>query len=103
MTAGHLTPAVHNVSCGKDETGQKIYGRIHSPGNEPSAITVGAATPSAQISGLVIIFLLYGLLILYYRANPGGVGRPNPEEALLEEIRQAYRGKVVTGHDLDIF
>jgi ribonuclease BN (tRNA processing enzyme) len=43
-----------------------------------------------------------GLLILYHRANPGGVGRPNPEEVLLEEIRQAYGGKVVTGHDLDI-
>jgi serine protease AprX len=28
---------------GKDETGQAIYGRIHSPGNEPSAITVGCA------------------------------------------------------------
>jgi subtilisin family serine protease len=27
---------------GKDENGQKIYGSIHSPGNEPSAITVGA-------------------------------------------------------------
>jgi ribonuclease Z len=44
-----------------------------------------------------------GLLILYHRANPGGVGRPNPEEVLLEEIRQGYGGKVVTGHDLDIF
>jgi ribonuclease BN (tRNA processing enzyme) len=44
-----------------------------------------------------------GLLILYHRANPGGVGRPNPEEAVLEEIRQVYSGKVVTGHDLDIF
>jgi ribonuclease BN (tRNA processing enzyme) len=44
-----------------------------------------------------------GLLILYHRANPGGVGRPNPEETLLEEIRGAYGGKVVTGHDLDIF
>jgi subtilisin family serine protease/acetyltransferase-like isoleucine patch superfamily enzyme len=28
---------------GKDATNPKIYGRIHSPGNEPSAITVGAA------------------------------------------------------------
>ena len=28
---------------GKDATHPKIYGRIHSPGNEPSAITVGAA------------------------------------------------------------
>lgn len=44
-----------------------------------------------------------GLLILYHRANPGGVGRPNPEEAVLEEIRPVYGGKVVTGHDLDVF
>ncbi|HEX8775669.1 MAG TPA: S8 family serine peptidase, partial [Pyrinomonadaceae bacterium] len=28
---------------GKDGSGNKIYGQIHSPGNEPSAITVGAA------------------------------------------------------------
>ncbi|HYO91404.1 MAG TPA: S8 family peptidase, partial [Pyrinomonadaceae bacterium] len=27
---------------GKDDKDHKIYGRIHSPGNEPSAITVGA-------------------------------------------------------------
>jgi ribonuclease BN (tRNA processing enzyme) len=44
-----------------------------------------------------------GLLILYHRANPGGVGRPNPEEVLLEELRALYSGKVVTGHDLDVF
>src|SRR6185436_9791543 len=28
---------------GKDSTGNKLYGHIHSPGIEPSAITVGAA------------------------------------------------------------
>jgi len=28
---------------GKDGDGHKIYGRIHSPGNEPSALTVGAS------------------------------------------------------------
>src|SRR5215216_5627283 len=28
---------------GTDATGRKIYGRIHSPGNEPAVITVGAA------------------------------------------------------------
>ncbi len=43
------------------------------------------------------------LLILYHRSNPGGVGRPNPEEVLLEEIKQTYGGNVITGHDLDIF
>jgi ribonuclease BN (tRNA processing enzyme) len=31
------------------------------------------------------------LLILYHRANPGGVGRPNPEQVLLEEVRKLYR------------
>jgi ribonuclease BN (tRNA processing enzyme) len=44
-----------------------------------------------------------GLLILYHRANPGGVGRPNPESVLLEELRTHYAGKVVTGHDLEVF
>ena len=44
-----------------------------------------------------------GLLILYHRANPGGVGRPNPEQVLLDEVRQYYGGKVVIGHDLDVF
>ena len=44
-----------------------------------------------------------GLLILYHRANPGGVGRPNPEQVLLEEVRQLYGGKVLIGHDLDVF
>jgi ribonuclease BN (tRNA processing enzyme) len=44
-----------------------------------------------------------GLLILYHRANPGGVGQPNPEEAVLNEVRGDYSGRVVTGHDLDIF
>src|SRR5256885_5413511 len=28
---------------GKDATHPKVFGRIHSPGNEPSAITIGAA------------------------------------------------------------
>lgn len=44
-----------------------------------------------------------GLLILYHRANPGGVGRPNPEDVLLEELRAHYSGKVVTEHDLDVY
>ena len=44
-----------------------------------------------------------GLLILYHRANPGGVGRPNPEDVLLEELRAHYSRKVVAGHDLDVF
>src|SRR6185436_20843784 len=30
-------------NLGKDEDGRKVYGGIHSPGNEPSAITVGAS------------------------------------------------------------
>jgi ribonuclease BN (tRNA processing enzyme) len=46
-----------------------------------------------------------GLLILYHRSSLGGVleNVPNPEEAFLEEIRRGYAGKVVVGHDLDIY
>lgn len=43
------------------------------------------------------------LLIIYHFSNLGGHGRPNPEASLLQEIRKSYRGKVVVGHDLDIF
>jgi ribonuclease BN (tRNA processing enzyme) len=45
-----------------------------------------------------------GLLILYHRVNVGApVTAPNPEEAVLNEIRSAYRGDVVVGHDLDVY
>src|ERR1041384_7882336 len=30
-------------NSGKDASGNKIYGQIHSPGDDPSVITVGAA------------------------------------------------------------
>lgn len=51
-----------------------------------------------------------GLLILYHRGNAGcdqartkGCRDAGSEEQLLKEIREAYKGKVVAGHDLDIF
>jgi ribonuclease BN (tRNA processing enzyme) len=51
-----------------------------------------------------------GLLILYHRANPGcdqarteECREAGSEEQLLKEIHQAYSGKVVAGHDLDIY
>jgi ribonuclease BN (tRNA processing enzyme) len=43
------------------------------------------------------------LLVLYHRSNLGGRGGPNPEQVLVEEIKKTYKGKVVNGHDLDIF
>jgi ribonuclease BN (tRNA processing enzyme) len=45
-----------------------------------------------------------GLLVLYHRSNPGGApGSRDTEDVLIEEIREAYKGTIVTGHDLDIF
>ena len=35
-------------NSGMTSTGQKVYGGIHSPGNEPSAITVGASSSYEQ-------------------------------------------------------
>jgi hypothetical protein len=46
---------------------------------------------------------LRALLVLYHRASPGAIGRPNPEQVLLDEVRRLYKGDVVTGHDLDVF
>jgi serine protease AprX len=37
-----LVVCVASGNLGKDENGNKIYGAVHSPGVEPSAITVGA-------------------------------------------------------------
>jgi ribonuclease Z len=45
-----------------------------------------------------------GLLVLYHRANAGGaMTLPDPEVALLDEVRRLYDGRVVTAHDLDVF
>ena len=45
-----------------------------------------------------------GLLVLYHRSNAGGdPANLERDEVVVEEIRQAYKGKVVQGHDLDIF
>jgi ribonuclease BN (tRNA processing enzyme) len=44
------------------------------------------------------------LLILTHRVNIGAaMAMPDPEDALLEEVRRLYKGNVVTGHDLDVF
>jgi subtilisin family serine protease len=42
VDAGIVTVAAAG-NDGKDGSGNKIYGAIHAPGNEPSALTVGAA------------------------------------------------------------
>ena len=45
-----------------------------------------------------------GLLVIYHRSNAGGApGTMDLEDVLIEEIRQAYKGNVVAGHDLDVF
>jgi ribonuclease BN (tRNA processing enzyme) len=43
------------------------------------------------------------LLILYHRTNIDGTPQGNPEDVLVKEIRALYKGKVVTGHDLDTY
>ncbi len=50
------------------------------------------------------------LLILYHRENPGcdqaltqQCREAGSEEQLLKEVRQGYNGKVVAGHDLEIY
>jgi len=43
------------------------------------------------------------LLVLYHNSNAGGEQLPEPDQVLLDEVRQLYKGDVVTGHDLDVF
>lgn len=45
-----------------------------------------------------------GLLVIYHHSSAGGGPLTgDSEDILLDEIRQAYTGKVVSGHDLDVF
>jgi ribonuclease BN (tRNA processing enzyme) len=45
-----------------------------------------------------------GLLILYHRSNAGGDENGSDDEAeLVGEIRQFYKGNVMTGRDLEVF
>lgn len=51
-----------------------------------------------------------GLLILYHRANPGcdqartdECRKAGSEEQLLKEMHEYYNGKIVAGHDLDVY
>lgn len=77
--------ATHKDASPADQANRK---RLHTSSQELAEIA-GKAKP--------------GLLILYHRSNIGGKGGSNPEGILLKEIRKVYKGKVVTGHDLDIF
>jgi ribonuclease BN (tRNA processing enzyme) len=44
-----------------------------------------------------------GLLILYHRSNAGGGGTSAPESDVIEEMGRFYKGRWVSGHDLDVY
>ena len=44
-----------------------------------------------------------GLLILYHRANPGAGGASAPESEVIQEMNELYKGRWVSGHDLDVY
>ena len=65
---------------------------------------------SAQQLGEIATHAKPGLLILFHRGNAGcdqagteECRKAGDEEHLLKEVRQAYTGKVVAGHDLDVY
>lgn len=65
---------------------------------------------SAQELGAIATKAKPGLLLLIHRGNAGcdqagteECREAGSEEQLLKEVRQSYSGKVVTGHDLDVY
>ena len=45
-----------------------------------------------------------GLLVIYHRSNMGATpGSIDSEDVLLNEVGARYKGRVVAGHDLDVF
>lgn len=43
------------------------------------------------------------ILVITHRENPGDGGRMRAEEEYLDEIAQLYSGRVVIGHDMDVY
>jgi ribonuclease BN (tRNA processing enzyme) len=43
------------------------------------------------------------LLILYHRSNPGAGGASAPESEVIQEMNELYKGRWVSGHDLDVY
>jgi hypothetical protein len=65
--------------------------------------TADAPTSSVELAE-VANTVKPGLLVRYYRSTAGGApGTLHREDALIEEIRQAYQGNVVSAHNLDVF
>jgi ribonuclease BN (tRNA processing enzyme) len=98
------TEAIIENSCGCDiliheAYSQETYGKVS---RKWRAYRRKHHTSSKQLAALARR-AKPALLILYHRANPGGERLPDPEQVLLDEIRQLYEGEVVTGHDLDVF
>lgn len=65
---------------------------------------------SAQELGAIAAKAKPGLLLLYHRGNAGcdqartqECREAGSEDQLLREVRQAYSGKVLAGHDLEIY
>jgi len=101
-TAPTPSLAEHCVGCDvlihetySQETYQKVSGKWQRYRRTHHTSSIELAVLAARVKP--------GLLVLYHRANAGGaLTLADPEEALLNEIRQLYDGRVVTAHDLDI-
>jgi ribonuclease BN (tRNA processing enzyme) len=62
-----------------------------------------AHTSSVQLAEIANI-VKPGLVVIYHRSNAGGgSANSDSENVLIDEIRRTYKGKVVAGHDLDVF
>jgi ribonuclease BN (tRNA processing enzyme) len=44
-----------------------------------------------------------GLLILYHRSNPGAGGASAPESEVIQEMNELYKGRWVSGRDLEVY
>jgi ribonuclease BN (tRNA processing enzyme) len=101
-TAPTPSLAKHCVGCDvliheaySEETYEKVsrkwqrYRRSHHTSSKELAMLATTVKPD--------------LLVLYHRANAGGaMTLADPETALLREVRQFYKGRVITAHDLDV-
>ena len=68
--------------------------------------TVEEAIAAARIieaSGLQQTLDLLTKFLVVHRSNLGGRDVGNSDQSLLDEVRRIYKGRVVLGHDLDVY
>ncbi|MBI4476419.1 MAG: MBL fold metallo-hydrolase [Acidobacteria bacterium] len=81
----------------------EAYSEDHRPANVPDWLEYRSKYHTTTTQLAEIANKTQPKLLVVYHWGGGAAGRPISEEQYLAEIQRTYRGKVVIGHDLDVY